>query len=66
VSLHRGEIRSGYLPNTKPEHCRYGTVLRRSLGVFIREYTRAVCKARGLAAARRSYAEGDDDCYAKL
>jgi hypothetical protein len=28
--------------------------------------TRAVCKVRGLAAVRRCYVEGGDDCYAKL
>jgi hypothetical protein len=29
-------------------------------------YTRAVCKVLGLAAVRRCYAEGGDDCYANL
>jgi hypothetical protein len=29
-------------------------------------YTRVVWKVRGLAAMRRCYAEGCDDCYAKL
>jgi hypothetical protein len=29
-------------------------------------YTRAIWKARGLAAVRRCYAEGGGDCYVKL
>jgi hypothetical protein len=29
-------------------------------------YTRAVWEVHGLAAMRRCYAEGGDDCYAKL
>jgi hypothetical protein len=40
--------------------CIIGTIL------LVFQYTRVVCKVRGLAAVRRCYAEAGGDCYAKL